>query len=326
MAVRDKKYFWLKLKRDFFKRHDIRIIESMPNGKEYILFYLKLLCESVDHDGNLRFSDQIPYSEDMLATITDTNVDIVRSAIKIFTELGMMEMFDDGTLFMNEVNKMLGSETYWAERKRIQKAREINGGFENFRVLSNEQIGLPNGETRFIDEKRYGGNGKSVLERANCKCEICGSSDNLCIHHMNGFSNDIDDLILVCRSCHRKIETGEIDVGKIPMKSNDCPACPSKSKRQSKSQSKKEKKTFSPPSLEDVRSYCKERCNHVDPESFIDFYKSKGWMIGKNKMKDWKASVRTWERKEKQTAKSFNNHPARDVDMDELEKVLLETN
>lgn len=45
------KFYWLKLKRDFFKRHDIRIIESMPNGKDYILFYLKLLCESVDTYG-----------------------------------------------------------------------------------------------------------------------------------------------------------------------------------------------------------------------------------------------------------------------------------
>ena len=113
-----KKYFWLKLKRDFFKRHDIQIIESMPNGKDYILFYLKLLCESVDHEGNLRFSEQIPYNENMLATITNTNPDIVKSAIKVFTDLHMMEILDDGTLFMNEVNKMLGFETEWAKKQR----------------------------------------------------------------------------------------------------------------------------------------------------------------------------------------------------------------
>ena len=56
------KFYWLKLDKDFFKRHDIKIIESMPNGKDYILFYLKLLCESLDHDGSLRFNDQIPYN------------------------------------------------------------------------------------------------------------------------------------------------------------------------------------------------------------------------------------------------------------------------
>lgn len=125
MAEKDKKYYWLKLKRDFFKRHDIQIIEAMPNGKDYILFYLKLLCESVDHEGNLRFSEQIPYNEQMLSTITNTNVDVVRSAIKIFSELGMMDVLDDGTYFMNEVEKMIGSETYWAERKRIQKERKM---------------------------------------------------------------------------------------------------------------------------------------------------------------------------------------------------------
>jgi predicted phage replisome organizer len=113
-----KKYFWLKLKRDFFKRHDIQIIESMPNGKDYILFYLKLLCESVDHEGNLRFSEQIPYNEQMLATITHTNPDIVKSAIQVFTELHMMEILDDGTLYMNEVTKMLGFETEWAKKQR----------------------------------------------------------------------------------------------------------------------------------------------------------------------------------------------------------------
>ena len=119
-----KKYYWLKLKRDFFKRHDIRIIEEMPNGKDYILFYLKLLLESIDHEGTLRFSDAIPYNEQMLAVITNTNIDLVRSAMKIFTELNMMEIFDDGTLFMAEVNKMIGSETEWAQKKRLYREQQ----------------------------------------------------------------------------------------------------------------------------------------------------------------------------------------------------------
>lgn len=120
----DKRYYWLKLKRDFFKRHDIRIIESMPNGKDYILFYLKLLCESVDHDGSLRFSEQIPYNEDMLATITNTNVDIVRNAINIFAQLGMMEIMDDGTYFMAEVQKMIGSAADNDNANRQRRFRE----------------------------------------------------------------------------------------------------------------------------------------------------------------------------------------------------------
>lgn len=53
---------------------------------------------------------------------------------------------------------------------------------------------------------------------------------------------------------------------------------------------------FSPPAVEDIEFYCLERNNKVDPERFYNFYQSKNWMIGKNKMKDWKAAVRTWEK------------------------------
>lgn len=126
----EKKFYWLKLKREFFKRHDIQIIEGMPNGKDYVLFYLKLMCESIDHEGRLRFSDTIPYSEDMLATITNTNVDIVRSALKIFVELGKIDILDDKTIFMTEVLKLIGSETKWAEYKR-------NRRLENVQSISN---------------------------------------------------------------------------------------------------------------------------------------------------------------------------------------------
>ena len=60
---------------------------------------------------------------------------------------------------------------------------------------------------------------------------------------------------------------------------------------------------FAPPTLEEVKAYCRERGNNVDPERWMDFYQSKGWMVGKNKMKDWKAAVRTWEKE----AKTGNN-------------------
>ena len=55
---------------------------------------------------------------------------------------------------------------------------------------------------------------------------------------------------------------------------------------------------FVPPTVEEVQAYCNERGNRVNPEAFVDFYSAKGWMVGKNKMKDWKAAVRTWEKSE----------------------------
>lgn len=203
------KFYWLKLKRDFFKRHDIRIIETMPNGKDYILFYLKLLCESVDHEGSLRFSEQIPYSEEMLATITNTNVDIVRNAVKVFTGLGMMEIMDDGTFFMNEVQKMIGSASANDNAIRQRRFREKQ------KQLKQEQ------EVKLLEEKK-------------------------------------------------------------PVK------------------------RFKAPTVEEVQAYCDERGNHVDAQRFVDFYEAKGWLVGKNKMKDWKAAVRTWERNNTNTNTKVN--------------------
>ena len=113
-----KKYFWLRLKRDFFKRHDIQIIESYPNGKEYVLFYLKLLCESVDHEGNLRFSEDVPYTVEMLASITGTEKSVAEDAFKELVSLKLLEVKEDGTLFLPKVTEMIGFETEWAKKKR----------------------------------------------------------------------------------------------------------------------------------------------------------------------------------------------------------------
>lgn len=211
----NKKYYWLKLKRDFFKRHDIRIIEGMPNGKDYILFYLKMLLESIDHEGELRFSETIPYNEQMLSVITDTNIDIVKSAMKIFIELNMIEIFDDSTIYMAEVQKLTGSET--AEARRLREYRQ----------------------------------NKKMLQK--------------------------------CTNVQKCNTEKEIDIEKEKEKDiiiSDKPT----------------RKNFIPPTLEEVKTYCRERQNDVDAERFINHYTSNGWMVGKNKMKDWKAAVRTWER------------------------------
>lgn len=92
----------------------------------------------------------------------------------------------------------------------------------------------------------------------------------------------------------------------------------------------KDKKTFIAPTLDEVRAYCKSKeYDKMDPEAFLDFYESKGWMIGKNRMKDWKAAVRNWNRNQRQgmTAKgkenAFNNFDQRSYDFGNLEKQLL---
>lgn len=134
------KYYWLKLKRDFFKRHDIRVVEEMPNGKDYILFYLKLLVESVDHEGSLRFNDTIPYNENMLSAVTNTNIDIVRAAMAVFKDLKLIEVLDDKTIYMTEIQSMLGSETEWAKKKREYRQGQIEDKLRTKKDIVRQEI------------------------------------------------------------------------------------------------------------------------------------------------------------------------------------------
>lgn len=84
---------------------------------------------------------------------------------------------------------------------------------------------------------------------------------------------------------------------------------------------------FTPPTLTDVKSYCLEKNLNVDANKFIDFYESKGWMVGKNKMKDWKAAVRNWSRSEvppkPQQKSGFSDFKQNDYNFSELEKELI---
>lgn len=130
MSANDKtKYYWLKLNKDFFQKHQIRVIEGMKNGREYVLFYLKIMVEATSWQGELRFSPTIPYSEEMLANLTNTPIDTVHTSMEIFKQLGLIEIWDDGTLYIEEVKRITGSETGKAIRDREYRER-LKGGSE----------------------------------------------------------------------------------------------------------------------------------------------------------------------------------------------------
>ena len=120
-----KKYYWLKLQENFFDDVTIKMIEDMDNGVYYTNFFLKLCLKGLHSEGKMMFRDAIPYNEKMLSVLTGVNIDIVRSAMKVLLEFGMIEMWPDGTLYMNEVQKMIGSESDSA--KRVRKHRDEKG-------------------------------------------------------------------------------------------------------------------------------------------------------------------------------------------------------
>lgn len=90
---------------------------------------------------------------------------------------------------------------------------------------------------------------------------------------------DNNNVYIMDTTCIHSIDKNSIDKNRLDIRKENI----------------KEKK-FKKPTLEEVKEYCKERNNNIDAQRFIDFYESKDWMIGKNKMKDWKAAIRTWEK------------------------------
>lgn len=141
-----KRYFWLRLKEDFFDDDAISWLEEQANGKEYALFYLKLCLKSLKHDGFLIRTVGnvlIPYDAKKLGEITRTNEDTVLVALKLLTEIGLVEVQENGTLFLTQLQSLIGSETNAAERMRKAraKAKEIgtaNNVREMFAICSPE--------------------------------------------------------------------------------------------------------------------------------------------------------------------------------------------
>lgn len=123
----DKKYYWLKLKEDFFEEDTISWLEEQKNGKEYVLFYLKLCLKSLKTNGLLirNVGEMlIPYDLDKLSQLTHTNIDIVRVAMGLFQKIGLIQTLENGEIFISQLQNMVGSETKWAELKRGQRLQE----------------------------------------------------------------------------------------------------------------------------------------------------------------------------------------------------------
>ena len=119
-----KRYYWLKMPRNFFKRHDIRIVESLPNGHAVAYFYLKLLVESVDHDGELRFNAAVPYDAEMLATITNTAPETVKEALEVLERFELIEITTDGTIVLPQAKKLIDSAVDNDNARRQARYRE----------------------------------------------------------------------------------------------------------------------------------------------------------------------------------------------------------
>ena len=252
----DKRFYWIKLKTDFFNQEAIDFLMSQENGCEYIVLYQMLCLKTANNDGIMatQVGEMIvPY--DVKKIVRDTkyfDTDTVIVALELFKKIGLIYEQEDGLLKLANYGEMVGSES--ASKEAIKK--------REYRLK--KRLEDKNGDKK----------------GTNCPTEI-----------------------------EYRDKSIDIDIEK------------------EKKNKKEVAKRFAPPSVEEVKEYCDERQNGIDAQAFVDFYESKNWMIGKNKMKDWKACVRTWERRnkgyQKTESKGFGDFPQREVDNDELERRLL---
>ena len=151
----NKKYYYLKLRDNFFDNDDIAILESMPDGILYSNILLKLYLRSLKNNGKLMFNDRIPYNAQMLSTITRQPIAVVEKAVGIFKEMGLIDVLDNGAIYMLDIQNFIGSSNTEADRKReyrrkiaLEKGQKLLGHLSG--QMSDEQA--PEIENRDIEE------------------------------------------------------------------------------------------------------------------------------------------------------------------------------
>ena len=144
----NKRYYYLKLKDNFFDSDEMIVLESMPDGHLYSNILLKLYLRSLKNDGKLMFNERIPFNSTMLAQVTRHSVGNVEKAIQLFRELGLIEVLDNGAIYMLDIQNFIGKSSTEADRIRNYRAK-----------IASEKDGV-----QTLEQKPYKCNNKSTPE------------------------------------------------------------------------------------------------------------------------------------------------------------------
>ena len=117
----NRKYYYLKLKENFFDSDSVVLLEDMKDGILYSNILLKLYLKSLKNGGRLQLDEHIPYTAHMIATLTRHQIGTVERALAIFQQLGLVEQLDCGLLYMTDIELMIGQSSTEAERKRAAR-------------------------------------------------------------------------------------------------------------------------------------------------------------------------------------------------------------
>jgi len=122
-----KKYYYMRLKENFFDTDEMILLESMPDGILYSNILIKLYLKSLKYEGRLLFKDHIPYNSEMIATVTRHPVGVVEKALQTYKQLGLIDVLPDNVLYMSDIELMIGKTSTEADRKRLARMKIKNG-------------------------------------------------------------------------------------------------------------------------------------------------------------------------------------------------------
>ena len=223
----NKKYYWLKLKEGFFEEKQIKYLRKLPDGDKLVIAYLKMQLKSLKTEGFIKYDKILPSNIEELAMVLDEDTNIINLMIGALQKVNAIEILDDGSFYMIAMQELIGKESESAERVRrfrekekqlmpVKNEAKTNAerqkAFRAKKACEEKQY-IPFIED-YINNKRYNGNYYIVMKRDAFKCRICGSIENLCVHHIDGFNelklenSNANKLLTLCRCCHRQIHEG----------------------------------------------------------------------------------------------------------------------
>ena len=119
----NKKYYWMKLKDNFFDTEELVLLQNTQDGYLYSDILLKMYLRSLKGDGRLMLNDRIPYDVNMIATLTRHQIGTVERALRAFERLGLIEILDNKAIYMLEIQSLIGEGSSEADRKKSYRER-----------------------------------------------------------------------------------------------------------------------------------------------------------------------------------------------------------
>lgn len=232
----ERRYYWLKLKENYFDSPKIKKLRKIAGGDTYTIIYLKLQLLSIKNNGIIEYEKIEPTFQEELALKLDEDVENVGVTLSYLQSQGLVDVNENNDFFLIEASNNIGSESESAERVRLFRERKNQKVLQEpksnavrqrqFRAkeICKQSQHIPMIED-YINNKRYNGNYYLVFKRDEMKCVICGETENLCVHHIDGYdenkpqNSNENKMITLCRECHSKVHSQSIDIPKLKLES-----------------------------------------------------------------------------------------------------------